>query len=98
MDIPWQLCRTIGPLTLHSQEMEKLLDADKFSLFSHFSELSDLGCLGECTALERLNLSKNDISKLHALAGLTNLVYLNLSANRIQALGKGSLRAWLVIN
>ncbi len=21
MDIPWQLCRTIGPLTLHSQEM-----------------------------------------------------------------------------
>ena len=22
MDIPWPLCRTIGPLTLHSQEME----------------------------------------------------------------------------
>ncbi len=21
MDIPWQLCRTIGPLTLHSQEI-----------------------------------------------------------------------------
>ncbi len=21
MDIPWQLCRTIGPLTFHSQEI-----------------------------------------------------------------------------
>ncbi len=21
MDVPWQLCRTIGPLTLHSQEI-----------------------------------------------------------------------------
>ena len=25
MDIPWQLCRTIGPLTLHSQEIEEWL-------------------------------------------------------------------------
>ncbi len=23
MDVPWQLCRTIGPLTLHSQEIKK---------------------------------------------------------------------------
>ena len=24
MDIPWQLCRTVGPLTLHSQEIRQL--------------------------------------------------------------------------
>ncbi len=69
-----------------------ILKRDTFKMFSlYFSEISDLGCLGECTALERLNLAKNDISKLHVLAGLTSLVYLNLSANRIQALGKGFL-------
>lgn len=55
---------------------------------SLFSDLSDLGCIGECAGLERLDLSKNDLTKLYALAGLTNLVYLNLSANRISSLGK----------
>ncbi|XP_022334076.2 leucine-rich repeat-containing protein 61-like [Crassostrea virginica] len=45
--------------------------------------LSDLGCISECTQLERLNLSRNDISKLNKLAGLGNLTSLNLSANRI---------------
>ncbi|KAL4227405.1 axoneme assembly [Mactra antiquata] len=49
-------------------------------------DLVDLGCLGECTSLERLDLSYNGISKLHKLAGLENLQYLNLSANRISSL------------
>ncbi|XP_060064091.1 leucine-rich repeat-containing protein 61-like [Ylistrum balloti] len=48
--------------------------------------ISDLGCIGECTGLERANLSRNDITKLTKLAGLTNLTTLNLSANRIISL------------
>lgn len=49
--------------------------------------ITDLGSVGECTGLERLNLSRNDITKLTKLAGLTNLTYLNISANRISSLG-----------
>ena len=52
-----------------------------------FTDIADLGCLGECSGLERLDLSKNHISKLYSLAGLTNLVYLNLSMNMITSLG-----------
>ncbi|XP_033750202.1 leucine-rich repeat-containing protein 61-like [Pecten maximus] len=48
--------------------------------------ISDLGCIGECVGLERANLSRNDITKLTKLAGLTNLTTLNLSANRIISL------------
>lgn len=55
------------------------------------SDIDDLGCIGECTALERLDVSKNDLSALYALAGLTNLSHLNLSANRITSLGKSNL-------
>ncbi|XP_050401710.1 leucine-rich repeat-containing protein 61 [Patella vulgata] len=46
----------------------------------------DLGCISECSSLEKLDLSKNDISKLHKLAGLNNLAVLNLSGNRIVSL------------
>ena len=53
-----------------------------------FPDITDLGCLGECSGLERLDLSFNDVTKLYALAGLTNLTDLNLSANRITSLGK----------
>ncbi|XP_062572394.1 leucine-rich repeat-containing protein 61-like [Saccostrea cucullata] len=45
--------------------------------------LSDLGCISECSQLERLNLSRNDLCKLNKLAGLGNLTILNLSGNRI---------------
>ena len=54
------------------------------------SDLSDLGCVGECSALERLDLSYNDITRLYALAGLTALTDLNLTANRISSLGMSS--------
>lgn len=50
--------------------------------------LSDLGCISECTQLERLNLSRNDLTKLNKLAGLGNLSSLNLSGNRITNPGK----------
>ena len=54
----------------------------------HCLDINDLGCIGECVGLERLNLSRNDITKLYALAGLSQLSHLNLSCNRIQSLGK----------
>lgn len=49
-------------------------------------DISDLGCIGECLGLERLDLSYNDITKLHKLAGLSALQNLNLSANRFSSL------------
>ncbi|XP_074658686.1 leucine-rich repeat-containing protein 61-like [Tubulanus polymorphus] len=49
-------------------------------------DIADLGCVGECAQLERLDLSRNSVSRLYALASLTNLQYLNLSANRIASL------------
>ncbi|XP_005091618.1 leucine-rich repeat-containing protein 61 [Aplysia californica] len=48
--------------------------------------ISDVGCIGECTSLERLDLSYNNVSRLHKLAGLSALVKLNLAANRISSL------------
>ena len=57
------------------------------SMCHMFVGISDLGNLGECSGLERLNLSRNNIAKLYAIAGLTNLMYLNLAANRITSLG-----------
>ena len=56
--------------------------------FSLFLGLEDLGCIGECVGLERLDLSFNSFSKLHRLASLEKLQYLNLSANRITSVGK----------
>lgn len=46
----------------------------------------DLGCIGECMNLERLDLSGNSISNLAPLASLRHLSVLNLSANRISNL------------
>ena len=50
--------------------------------------IHDLGCIGECTSLERLDLSGNNITNLAPLASLRILVALNVSANRISNLGK----------
>ncbi|XP_060601375.1 leucine-rich repeat-containing protein 61-like [Ruditapes philippinarum] len=49
-------------------------------------DISDLGCIGECSTLQRLDVSYNNLTKLHKLAGLENLQYLNLAANRISSL------------
>ena len=50
----------------------------------------DLGCIGECINLERLDLSGNNITNLAPLSSLRLLVVLNVSANRISNLGKNS--------
>ncbi|KAG7473391.1 hypothetical protein MATL_G00095310 [Megalops atlanticus] len=46
----------------------------------------DLGCIGDCKSLERLDLSGNNITNLTPLASLRMLRALNLSANRISNL------------
>ncbi|XP_028287385.1 leucine-rich repeat-containing protein 61 [Parambassis ranga] len=48
--------------------------------------IHDLGCIGECMNLERLDLSGNNITNLGPLAFLRLLSVLNLSANRISNL------------
>ncbi|XP_077989316.1 leucine-rich repeat-containing protein 61-like [Glandiceps talaboti] len=48
--------------------------------------IDDLGCIGECTTLHRLDLSYNDISQLRPLSTLKQLNYLNISGNRIVSL------------
>ncbi|XP_053568904.1 leucine-rich repeat-containing protein 61 [Bombina bombina] len=48
--------------------------------------LYELGCLGACLNLERLDLSNNNITHLGPLSSLKMLVALNLSCNRISSL------------
>ncbi|XP_072409392.1 leucine-rich repeat-containing protein 61 isoform X4 [Chiloscyllium punctatum] len=48
--------------------------------------ITNLGCIGDCVNVERLDLSGNDISNLAPLTSLKVLVVLNLSANRISNL------------
>ncbi|XP_069760644.1 leucine-rich repeat-containing protein 61 isoform X4 [Narcine bancroftii] len=48
--------------------------------------ICSLGCIDDCVNLERLDLSRNDISNLKPLASLRLLTVLNLSANRISNL------------
>ncbi|XP_041965736.1 leucine-rich repeat-containing protein 61 [Alosa pseudoharengus] len=45
--------------------------------------ICDLGCIGECLNLERLDLSGNNITNLAPLASLRLLIVLNVAANRI---------------
>ncbi|RUS77847.1 hypothetical protein EGW08_014399 [Elysia chlorotica] len=52
----------------------------------HSAGIHDLGSISECTSLERLDLSYNNVARLHKLAGLSSLTTLNLSANRITSL------------
>lgn len=49
--------------------------------------IHDLGCIGECINLERLDLSGNNITNLAPLASLRLLSVLNLSNNRVSNLG-----------
>ncbi|XP_044150909.1 leucine-rich repeat-containing protein 61 [Bufo gargarizans] len=48
--------------------------------------LQDLGCIGECLNLERLDLSDNNFTHLAPLSSLKQMVALNLSSNRISSL------------
>ena len=46
--------------------------------------ISELGCIGECIGLERLDLSNNKIQRLYSLSSLSIVVNLDLSANRVE--------------
>lgn len=59
-------------------------------LFNVMTGIHDLGCIGDCMNLERLDLSGNNIVNLAPLSSLRLLSVLNLSANRISNLGKYS--------
>ncbi|XP_057258869.1 uncharacterized protein LOC130595845 [Pezoporus wallicus] len=48
--------------------------------------IAHLGCLGDCTNLEWLDLSGNAIAQLGPLAALRSLAVLNLSRNRVSSL------------
>ncbi|XP_069815317.1 zinc finger BED domain-containing protein 6-like [Dendropsophus ebraccatus] len=48
--------------------------------------LQELGCIGECLNLERLDLSNNHITHLDPLSSLKQMVALNLSCNWISSL------------
>ncbi|TNN00471.1 leucine-rich repeat-containing protein 61 [Takifugu rubripes] len=48
--------------------------------------IHDLGCIGECMNLERLDLAGNNVTNLAALSSLRHLSVLNLSANKISSL------------
>ncbi|XP_038073490.1 leucine-rich repeat-containing protein 61-like isoform X2 [Patiria miniata] len=49
-------------------------------------DIDHLGCIGDCTYLERLDLSRNDLANLRPLTPLKHLSYLNISANRITSI------------
>lgn len=48
--------------------------------------IHELGCIGECLNLERLDLSNNHVTHLAPLSSLKMLVALNLSCNRVSSL------------
>ncbi|XP_052368391.1 leucine-rich repeat-containing protein 61 isoform X3 [Oncorhynchus keta] len=55
-------------------------------LFLKLRGIYDLGCIGDCINLERLDLSGNNITNLAPLSSLRLLQILNVSANRISNL------------
>ncbi|KAI5100503.1 leucine-rich repeat-containing protein 61, partial [Silurus meridionalis] len=75
-------CAKIIPGLLKSRTGEFDLESILFLKLRSLG-IYDLGCIGECINLERLDLSGNNITNLAPLASLRLLLVLNLSANRI---------------
>lgn len=75
----------ITPLLLKSRTGEFDLESILFLKLRNHG-IHDLGCIGECINIERLDLSGNNISNIASLASLRLLSVLNLSANRISNL------------
>lgn len=75
----------ITPVLLKSRTGEFDLESILFLKLRGLG-ICDLGCIGECINLERLDLSGNNITNLAALSSLRLLIVLNLSANRISNL------------
>lgn len=78
-------CQKITAVLLKSRTGEFDLESILFLKLRGLG-IHDLGCIGECINLERLDLSGNNISNLASLASLRLLSVLNLSANRISNL------------
>ncbi|KAK7891529.1 hypothetical protein WMY93_023492 [Mugilogobius chulae] len=75
----------ISPVLLKSRTGEFDLESILFLKLRNLG-IHDLGCIGECINLERLDLSGNNITTLAPLASLRLLSVLNLCANRISNL------------
>ncbi|KAF6718500.1 Leucine-rich repeat-containing protein 61 [Oryzias melastigma] len=75
-------CERITAVLLKSRTGEFDLESILFLKLRGLG-ICDLGCIGECVNLERLDLSGNNITNLAPLASLRLLSVLNLSANRI---------------
>ncbi|XP_048825332.1 leucine-rich repeat-containing protein 61 isoform X2 [Brienomyrus brachyistius] len=75
----------ITPVLLKSRTGEFDLESILFLKLRNFG-IIDLGCIGECMNMERLDLSGNNIANLVPLASLRRLLVLNLSANRIASI------------
>uniref|UniRef100_A0A1A8EI99 Leucine rich repeat containing 61 n=2 Tax=Nothobranchius TaxID=28779 RepID=A0A1A8EI99_NOTKA len=75
-------CERITAVLLKSRTGEFELESILFLKLRGLG-IHDLGCIGECMNLERLDLSGNNITNLASLTSLRLLSVLNLSANRI---------------
>ncbi|KAG1938112.1 leucine-rich repeat-containing protein [Pimephales promelas] len=78
-------CAKITTVLLKSRTGEFDLESILFLKLRNLG-IYDLGCIGECVNLERLDLSGNNITNLGPLSPLRRLLVLNLSANRISNL------------
>lgn len=78
-------CSKITTMLLKSHTGEFDLESILFLKLKNLG-IYDLGCIGECINLERLDLSGNNITNLGPLSPLRRLLSLNLSANRISNL------------
>ncbi|XP_076863606.1 leucine-rich repeat-containing protein 61 [Brachyhypopomus gauderio] len=78
-------CAKITPGLLKSRTGEFDLESILFLKLRSLG-IYDLGCIGECINLERLDLSGNNITNVAPIASLRVLVVLNLSSNRISNL------------
>ncbi|XP_051976122.1 leucine-rich repeat-containing protein 61-like isoform X2 [Xyrauchen texanus] len=78
-------CAKITTVLLKSSTGEFDLESILFLKLINLG-IYDLGCVGECINLERLDLSGNNITNLGPLSPLRRLLVLNLSANRISNL------------
>ncbi|XP_068595777.1 leucine-rich repeat-containing protein 61-like [Brachionichthys hirsutus] len=78
-------CVKITALLLKSRTGEFDLESILFLKLRGLG-IHDLGCIGECVNLERLDLSGNNITNLASLASLQHLSVLNLSSNKISNL------------
>ncbi|CAL1595889.1 unnamed protein product [Knipowitschia caucasica] len=75
----------ISPVLLKSRTGEFDLESILFLKLRN-QGIHDLGCIGECVNIEKLDLSGNNVNNLSSLASLRLLSVLNLCANRISNL------------